>query len=67
VLSWRNPVAPTDIEFVRSSKLGDDYENNILVGNFLKGNLYYLKLNEDRNEIIVTNITGLSDRARSRQ
>jgi aldose sugar dehydrogenase len=33
-----------------------------IVGDFLNGNLYYLKLNEDRNEIIVTNTTGLSDR-----
>lgn len=33
-----------------------------IVGDFLNGSLYYFKLNEDRNEIIVTNITGLSYR-----
>jgi len=51
VFSWRNPVAVTDIEFMKSSKLGANYQNNIFVGDNNNGNLYFFKVNKDRTGI----------------
>jgi aldose sugar dehydrogenase len=51
VLSWRDPVAPTDIEFFTSSKLGDKYTNNIFVGDANRGNLYFFEVNQSRSGI----------------
>jgi len=31
IFSWKNPVAITDIEFMKSSVLGERYKNNILL------------------------------------
>jgi aldose sugar dehydrogenase len=41
-------VGVTDIEFYDSDKLGDNYTNNIFVGDFNNGHLYYFKVNENR-------------------
>lgn len=49
--SWKMPIGITDIEFLESSRLGDDLKNNILVGDINNGNLYLFKLNSDRSEI----------------
>jgi glucose/arabinose dehydrogenase len=51
VFSWEDPVAPTDIEFFSSSKLGDRYTNNIFVGDITRGNLYLFEANENRDGI----------------
>jgi aldose sugar dehydrogenase len=51
VFSWEDPVAPTDIEFFNSSKLGDRYTNNIFVGDITTGNLYFFEANENRDGI----------------
>jgi aldose sugar dehydrogenase len=51
VISWKEVVAPTAIEFLNSSKLGDEYEDNIFVGDYKNGNLYFFKLNNTRNGI----------------
>jgi glucose/arabinose dehydrogenase len=65
VFSWRNPVAVTDIEFMKSSKLGANYQNNIFVGDNNNGNLYFFKVNKDRIGIDLDDSTqqsaGLSD------
>ncbi|MDP9288410.1 MAG: PQQ-dependent sugar dehydrogenase [Thermoproteota archaeon] len=45
VFSWYHPIGVTDIEFLKSSKLGDKYKNNIFVGDINNGNLYYFQLN----------------------
>ena len=50
-LSWRQPVGVTDIEFLESSLLGDDLENNIFVGDINNGNLYFLKIGSNRSAI----------------
>ena len=60
VISWRNTIGITDIEFFNSSKLGNKYNNNIFVGDINKGNLYFFMLNNDRNAF-VTNGTSLLD------
>jgi aldose sugar dehydrogenase len=51
VFSWKNPVAVTDIEFMKSSALGQKYKNNIFVGDYNNGNLYYFELNSTRTGI----------------
>jgi glucose/arabinose dehydrogenase len=51
VFSWKNPVAVTDIEFMKSSILGQKYKNNIFVGDYNNGNLYYFEVNNTRTGI----------------
>ena len=48
VFSWKQEIAPTAITFLNSSRLGQSYANNIFVGDYLTGNLYYFKLNANR-------------------
>jgi glucose/arabinose dehydrogenase len=57
--SYANPVftlgesvGVTDIEFYDSDKLGDNYTNNIFVGDFNNGHLYYFEVNETRSGLI---------------
>jgi aldose sugar dehydrogenase len=52
-LSWREPVALTDIEFINSSKLGEQYLYKMMVGDYKQGNLYILSLNEKRDNILL--------------
>ena len=51
VFSWYNVVGPTSIEFLKSSKLGSKYTNNIFVGDYNGGDLYYFELNQSRTGI----------------
>ncbi len=48
VFSWEPSLGVTDIEFFNSKNLGDNYENNIFVGDINNGNIYYFKLNDSR-------------------
>ncbi|MDP9287765.1 MAG: PQQ-dependent sugar dehydrogenase [Thermoproteota archaeon] len=64
VFSWLKPVAVTAIEFLKSTKLGPSYQNNMFVGDYKNGNLYFFKLNTDRTGIQLENsqqAAGLSD------
>jgi aldose sugar dehydrogenase len=49
VFSWVRAVGVTDIEFYNSDKLGNDYTNNIFVGDANNGHLYFFEVNEDRS------------------
>ena len=51
IFSWKNPVAITDIEFMKSLVLGEKYKNNIFVGDYNNGNLYYFEVNSTRTGI----------------
>jgi aldose sugar dehydrogenase len=51
VFSWKNPVAVTDIEFMKSSVLGEKNKKNIFVGDYNNGNLYYFEVNSTRTGI----------------
>ena len=67
ILSWRRPVALTDAEFFNSSKFGERYANNLFVGDFNNGNLYFFSLEENRTDIKLDEnnsyaTTNLSDR-----
>jgi aldose sugar dehydrogenase len=46
--SWLTTIGVTDVEFLKSSKLGNRYANNIFVGDINNGNLYYFELNNAR-------------------
>jgi glucose/arabinose dehydrogenase len=48
VFSWLPPIGVTAIEFLKSSKLGKGYTNNIFVGDINNGNLYYFEVNKTR-------------------
>ena len=52
-ISWFEPPAVTDIEFINSTRLGPDYTNNMLVGDNNNGNLYFFKLNDQRDGLEV--------------
>jgi aldose sugar dehydrogenase len=45
------PVGPTALKFLHSDKLGKQYENDLFVGDFHRGNLYNFNLNEDRTAL----------------
>jgi glucose/arabinose dehydrogenase len=49
VFSWYAPMGLTDIEFFDSSNFGEKYENNIFVGDINHGNLYFFKVNQERD------------------
>jgi aldose sugar dehydrogenase len=51
VFSWYAPVGVTDIEFFNSTKLGDEYDDNIFIGDINNGNLYFFEVNEDRTGV----------------
>jgi len=46
--SWTEPVGPTALEFLNSSKLGTQYQNDMFVGDINNGALYRFELNETR-------------------
>ena len=48
LLSWEQSRGITDLEFLKSDKLGKKYENNIFVGDITRGNLFFLEINENR-------------------
>jgi aldose sugar dehydrogenase len=60
VFTWAKSVAVTDIEFFTSTKFGENYTNNIFVGDFNNGHLYFFTVNETRDGMKF-NLTGLSD------
>jgi aldose sugar dehydrogenase len=60
VFSWAKTVAVTDIEFFESTKFGQNYTNNIFVGDFNNGHLYYFQVNETRDGLKF-NLTGLTN------
>jgi len=63
LLSWKTPPALTGIEFLNSSKLGTKYTNNIFVGDYNGGNLYFFQINDQRNELKLDEYgSALSDR-----
>ena len=51
LLSWKTPPGLTGIEFLNSSKLGTKYTNNIFVGDYNGGNLYFFHVNDQRNDL----------------
>jgi len=52
-LSWRDPVALTDIEFMNTTKLGEKYYNMLLIGDYNQGNIYIVSLDNKRENIFL--------------
>lgn len=62
-LSWFEPPALTAIEFLNSTMMGDNYANNMFVGDFNFGNLYRFVLNDQRDGLHLEEFgTGLADK-----
>ena len=61
VFSWEQSRGVTDVEFLKSSTLGDTYKDNIFVGDITSGNLFFFKLNDDRTGLSLESNPSLSD------
>ncbi|HSF49313.1 MAG TPA: PQQ-dependent sugar dehydrogenase [Nitrososphaeraceae archaeon] len=46
-------VAPTALKFLNSDKLGEEYENDMFVGDIKNGNLYHFELDEQRQGLLL--------------
>jgi aldose sugar dehydrogenase len=55
VLSWKPSLGLTDIEFLNSSRYGDQYRNNMFIGDITNGNLYFIKVNNSRTGLVFEN------------
>jgi glucose/arabinose dehydrogenase len=53
-LSWSAPVAPTDLHFYESGKLGAEYTNDLFVGDVNTGSLYHFDLTSRRRSLRLT-------------
>jgi glucose/arabinose dehydrogenase len=45
---WNYTVGPTALKFLTSDKYGQEFQNDLFVGDFNNGYLYHFDLNEDR-------------------
>jgi len=53
--TWKVPIGVTAIEFINSEKYGTEYQNDLLVGDSINGNLYHFELNDDRDALVFSN------------
>ncbi len=51
--TWTEPVNPTALEFLNSNALGQQYENNVFVGDTSNGTIYHFQLNENRSAFVL--------------
>jgi aldose sugar dehydrogenase len=51
--TWAEPVNPTALEFLDSSALGQQYENDMFVGDTSNGTIYRFELNENRSAFVL--------------
>jgi aldose sugar dehydrogenase len=63
VFEWFISIGVTDLVFVPSDKLGEEYEGNLFVGDNNFGNLYRFLLNQTRTGLLLNG--SLSDRVAS--
>lgn len=52
--SWASPVAPTDLHFLNSSRLGSKYRNDLFLGDVKTGALFHFDLTADRKSLVLT-------------
>jgi glucose/arabinose dehydrogenase len=48
---WNRTVGPTALRFLDSEKYGEEYRNDLFVGDVNNGNLYHFDLNGERTEL----------------
>lgn len=53
----KKPVA-TGLKFLKSDKLGKQYQNDLFIGGYLDGRIYHFKLNEDRTQLALPKTIG---------
>jgi glucose/arabinose dehydrogenase len=58
--SWLKTVGPTAIVFLDSANLGEQYENDVFVGDINNGNLYRFQPNDTRDGFVLSG-GGLTD------
>jgi hypothetical protein len=51
--TWTEPVNPTALEFLNSNALGQQYENDMFVGDTSNGAIYRFDLNENRSAFVL--------------
>ena len=49
--TWNYPVAPTDIKFTSTDKLGKKYQNDLLVADAEHGRIYHFDLTQNRTAL----------------
>jgi glucose/arabinose dehydrogenase len=59
IFEWFEPIGVTDLAFVSSDKLGEEYQGNLFVGDFNSGYLYRFVLNQTRTGLLLND--SLSD------
>src|SRR5215208_5288716 len=60
--TWFDDVGPTTIRFFNSDKLGNQYQDDIFVGDIINGNIYHFDLNKERTELLLPFNSSLSDK-----
>jgi glucose/arabinose dehydrogenase len=55
-LSWFENAGLTALKFLNSSIYGEEFENDMFVGDFNNGNLYHFDLNDDRTELFIDGV-----------
>jgi aldose sugar dehydrogenase len=58
--AWQNTVGVTGIKFLNSTALGEEYLNDVFVGDINNGRIYHFDLNQDRTGLMLED--GLEDR-----
>jgi glucose/arabinose dehydrogenase len=53
-LTWKKSIGVTALKFLDSDKYGEEYENDMFVGDFKSGRLYHFDLNKNRTELVLT-------------
>lgn len=61
VLSWSQSMGITNIAFLNSTKLGENYAYNIFVGDIDNGSLFFFKVNSNRTGLDFGSNAGLQD------
>jgi glucose/arabinose dehydrogenase len=51
--AWKAPVAPTDLHFNEGPHLGDEYRNDLFVGDQATGSLYHFELSPTRKSLVL--------------
>jgi glucose/arabinose dehydrogenase len=51
--SWVDTVGPSEVLFFNSDKLGEEYENDMLVADVHFGRIYHFNLNENRTGLVL--------------
>ena len=54
--TWNVTVGPTALEFYNSTQLGEEYQNDIFVGDINNGRIYHFNLNEDRTGLMLDGV-----------